>query len=134
MKTITVYQWDSDDPSIEFVRHALNRLAAFASAEDDPAPNRVLKGNQFTDADIKALCLLLRTLATRARDKWGALLQVVSPTENDLLLAESVFQAAGYAEGAACELNVIFREARAWSVWPERDEKGHFKPKDTCKP
>ena len=126
-QSLTVYQWTTDDPSVEHVRYALNRLAAFqitGEGGDDPTCiNRVLKGNQFSSEDIFQLANYLRTLATRARDKWYRLTTRASPTEDDLLLAlaECIFQAAAAAEQSAHDLVEYFKSQRpATSATPGR--------------
>lgn len=113
MKTTTMYQWTDEDPSIRFISEAYNRLRAFVTNYDDlRAFNSVTKGNQFSEADIKAVGWLLRMLSRRARDKWSKLL-IAATTEQDRGYAESIIQAADAAEQAARDLVGIFNEQRS---------------------
>ena len=112
MKVKTVYSFDDEDGSRSFVDHAINRLAAFKQALDNATPiNRVLKNNEFSASDIAALACYLQQLATRARDKWNTLANLASPTELDVQVAESIFQAADNADQAAFDLTEMFNTA-----------------------
>lgn len=106
MKSKIIYTLDSDDPSLTYIDHAINRLANFKEPADEAfetACNKLLKNKEFEARDLYATGRWLLALSARAKEKYGAS-NAADP------VVESILQAAQHAEDCAEHLAEWFKD------------------------
>lgn len=135
MKTRTSYAWESEDPSLEFVEHAFNRLRNFIEVEKPedfelmrPYRRAVLSGSDFSAADVAGVAKMLMTMADRVTEKVGRTLYNDGPDAS--LQVEALKAAATNARNAAVQFVEIFSQALPnpaadlAEAWTAMEEKG----------
>lgn len=106
MRKETYYSWDIDDPSLSFVDHAINLLAAFKDDERDVAGvkafQRVVVNKHFTSQDLATLKGYLFSLAVRAKEKYAQAELAGAPWR------DAILQAIENAKDARTRLDEMF--------------------------
>ena len=115
MKTIILYKFDAEDPSLQFVNDAINRLISFIEYDEATktfakgkdgvslkAYARVMVANEFNEQDLRELTDFLITLGGRATARYSQVDMADAPWK------DATIQSANNAIAAADQLRKMF--------------------------